>query len=281
MTRKLCRLAVIAASLSVLAMAFASSALAAGDPDHVSFTLEGCRLPAGETLPNGDGHFVCGDADYTTGNLGKNWNELDIVPFRATASSSSSQSQTYTVAIALDACDGGTCPPSFTNNELDPGSGHPGYDVIGSDDKANSGRPVVNAAKSDAGCAVTDTGQLSEVPGVGGTGQTIYRLLDITQPANSTCVFDWWGRLALGSHLYPGSSLHANLLNQNLGTSGIGAKDVSIPVKEILPQELKKDMSASKAVAYSWNVTKAPTPAKVDFDDSCATAGGASAQVQI
>jgi uncharacterized repeat protein (TIGR01451 family) len=266
MTRTL-RLAVVSAALCVLALAFTSSALAAGDPDHVSFTLEGCRLPAGETLPNGDGKFVCNDADYTTGNLGKNWNELDIVPFRATATSISNVDQTYTVAIALDACDGGTCPPSYTNGVLDAGSGHPGYDVIGSDDKVHNGRPVVNAT-SDAGCAVTDTGQLSEVPGVGGTGQTIYRLLTITQPANSTCVFDWWGRLALGSHLYPGSSLHANLLNQQLGTSGIGAKDVSIPVKEILPQELSKTMTATQGASYGWTVSKTGTD-NVNFNNSC------------
>jgi hypothetical protein len=40
-------------------------------------------------------------------------------------------------------------------------------------------------------------------------------------------------RLALGSHLFPGSSLHANLANQSLTTAGIGSKKVSIPVKEI------------------------------------------------
>ena len=48
------------------------------------YTLEGCRLAAGETLPNADGDFICQDADYTTGNLGKLWNELDLVPYRTT-----------------------------------------------------------------------------------------------------------------------------------------------------------------------------------------------------
>ena len=42
----------------------------------------------------------------------------------------------------------------------------------------------------------------------------------------------------------PGSSLHSNLANESLGTAGIGSKEVSIPVKEILPQELDKTMTA-------------------------------------
>ena len=42
------------------------------------------------TLPNGSGQFVCPDAAYTTGNLGKGWNELDLVPFRLRASAGNS-----------------------------------------------------------------------------------------------------------------------------------------------------------------------------------------------
>ena len=55
-----------------------------GAPDHVGLTLEGCRNNGTITLPNGDGNFICPDSAYTTGNLGKGWNELDLVPYRIT-----------------------------------------------------------------------------------------------------------------------------------------------------------------------------------------------------
>src|SRR5262249_17441412 len=209
-------------------MATATSAAATADPDGVNFTLEGCRNNGGITLPNSGGKFVCPNSAYTTGELGKGWNELDLVPFRITAKAGNSApgNQTYAVAIALDAFD----------------AGHPGYDVLSSDGPA--GAPVLNTALSGSSCtALTSTDQQTTT-GVGGIDQTIYRTLTITQPKNTTCVYDWYGRLALGSHLFPGSSLHANLLNQNLGTAGIGSKEVSIPVGEISPQELSKDMSA-------------------------------------
>ena len=247
----------------VLMATAAPAAAATADPDGVSFTLEGCRNNGDITLPNSGGKFVCPDSAYTTGNLGKGWNELDLVPFRITtdAGNSAPATQEYAVAIALDAFN----------------AGHPGYDVISSD--GAGGAPVLNAALSDSACtALTSTGQQTKTPGVGGIDQTIYRTLTITQSKNTTCVYDWFGRLALGSHLFPGSSLHANLLNQNLGTSGIGSKDVSIPVKEIAPQELAKDMSASQAQDNVWNITKSPTPAHLNFVNTCAAGGGALQQ---
>src|SRR5207302_9924256 len=63
--------------------------------------------------------------------------------------------------------------------------------------------------------------------------------------------------------------LHADLLNQMQSTSGIGAKDVSIPVKEISPQALSKDMSATQAGDFVWNLTKSSMPAQVSFGDVC------------
>jgi uncharacterized repeat protein (TIGR01451 family) len=252
--------------LPAILVATATPAAAAADPSGVSFTLAGCRNNGSITLPNSGGKFVCPDSAYTTGNLGKGWNELDLVPFRITASAGNSApaTQTYSVAIALDAFD----------------AGHPGYDVISSD---AGGAPVLNTSLSDNSCtALTSSGQQTLSPGVGGIGKSIYRTLTITQPKNSTCVYDWYGRLALGSHLFPGSSLHADLLNQNLATSGIGAKDVSIPVKEISPQSLNKDMSASQTQDNVWNITKSPTPAHLDFGNTCAAGGGpAQAPVSI
>ena len=221
------------------------------DPDHVQFTLEGCRLPAGATLPNSSGQFVCADADYTPGNLGKNWHELDLVPHRLTAQAG--PAQTYTVAIAADNRDGS----------------RPGYDVISV--------PVVNALLSTGTCAVSAGPQSLLTPGQGGVDVTIYRDLTITQSAGSHCVFDYFERLALGSHLFPGSSLHSNLLNQAHTTAGVGAREVPIPVNQILAQGMSKTMTATTGNSSVWNVTKDSLPTDVNFD-TCA--GGAMAQAR-
>src|SRR5215468_1551938 len=143
-------IATLALGLGVLPgvlMATATSAAAAtADPSGVSFTLEGCNNDGSIKLPIG-GKFVCPDSAYTTGNLGKGWNELDLVPYRITADAGNSApwTQTYAVAIALDAVD----------------AGRPGYDVLGSD--GAGGAPVLNTALSDASCsALTSTAQLTK-----------------------------------------------------------------------------------------------------------------------
>lgn len=71
------------------------------DPDSVAFTLEGCRNDGTITLPIG-GVFVCPDGAYTSGNLGKGWAELDLVPYRLTAKAGNSApaDQTFTIAYA-------------------------------------------------------------------------------------------------------------------------------------------------------------------------------------
>ena len=67
---------------TILLAATPASAVA---PVQVGFTLEGCNEPAIPSSYNPDtGDLVCNDADYTTGNLGKNWEELDLVPHRIT-----------------------------------------------------------------------------------------------------------------------------------------------------------------------------------------------------
>lgn len=246
----------------VLASLFGGAATAA-DPDHVSFTLEGCRNDGSFTLPIG-GEFVCDNSDYTTGNLGKGWNELDLVPHRLTASAGNAApaTQTYTVAVVLDAIDGGT----------------PGYDVISMAGALGLG---LNTALSSAACSVPAvSAELTVSPGIGGTDVSRYLLLTITQTKNTTCVYDFAGRLALGSHLYPGSSLHANLTNENLGTAGIGARDVSIPVKEILPQDLSKTMSALQNANHAWMLSKSG-PASVSFGDVCEVGAPQPQPVQI
>ena len=74
------------APLSPVATPLASAASSSGP----GYTLEGCQQDgphAGHiSLPNGDGTFICPDNAYTTGNLSKGWNELDLVPHRVTLS---------------------------------------------------------------------------------------------------------------------------------------------------------------------------------------------------
>lgn len=242
-------LAVVASGALGVAVV-AAPANAASPGTGTGYTLEGCRNDGTITLPDSSGDFICQKDVYSTGNLGKGWNELDLVPGRVTLSAGNSapSSQTVTFAIVVDRED----------------AGHPGYDVLSS--------PTLNTGLSSAtGCASFSASASQTVtPGLGGTDTSLYRLVTITGlPANTKCVFDFYARLALGSHLYPGSSLHFNLGNETLGVSGIGSKEVSIPVKEIAPQELSKDMSASQGSDHVWDITKSPTPARVSFADTC------------
>lgn len=216
----------------------------------VSFTLEGCRNDGSITFGL-DGPFVCPDADYTTGNLGKGWNELDLVPHRLTTSAGNQATATtdYSVYIAAD-------------YET---SGRLGYDVISV--------PEVNTDLSDASCSVSAGDQSTEGsatdPFGGGTDTVVYRELTIHQDQGTTCVFDYYERLALGAHEYPGSSLQSYMFDQE-GLTG-SKKTVSIPVNQIEPQSIDKDMSATQDADTPWNLTKAPTPATVNFGDICST----------
>ncbi len=154
----------------------------------------------------------------------------------------------------------------------------PGYDVISV--------PVLNDALSDDSCVLVNAtgGAVGQTvsPGLGAADTSIYRILTISQDKGTTCVFDYYQRLALGSHLYPGSSLHSNLANENLGTAGIGSKEVSIPVKEILPQELDKTMTAEVGQAYRWAIDKSADPAELTFANTCLdTAEALSQDVDI
>jgi hypothetical protein len=232
----------------------------------ISYTLEGCRNNGGVVLPDGNGHFVCADSAYTTGNLGKGWNELDLVPIRFTLAAGNKAPGDFSFALAVD----------------NKNAGHPGYDVLSSD---SGGTPVVNESLSSSSCGTLTAGaeQLA-TPGIGGIDTTLYRILNVTgQAPNSTCVYDAYARLALGSHLFPGSSLHFNLANTDLSTASVGGKEVSIPVKEIAPQELSKDMTASQSQPYVWNVTKSATPAHLSIGNTCdaANAGPASLDVTV
>jgi hypothetical protein len=249
--------------LGALLFAGAGSAYAFTEGRFVTSTLEGCRNDGTPpiVLPNGSGQYICPDAAYTTGNLGKGWNELDLVPHRLTTDLGTQSNATtdYDVYVAGDAIT----------------SGRIGWDVVSV--------PVVNAAKSDPSCSVSAGPQLTlgtaADPFGGGTDTVIYRQLTIHQAKGTTCVFDYYERLALGSHLYPGSSLQSYLAVQE-GLSG-SKKTISIPVNEILPQELSKDMAASQGSDHVWNLTKEPSPASVNFPNVCDDTAATSKAVTL
>jgi hypothetical protein len=245
----------VGALLPALLLAAAPSADAA-IPNGIGFTQEGCNNPGGGalTLPNSDGKFICPDADYTTGNLGKNWSELDLVPFRVTVSAGNSAptSSTFSFAVAVDNTDNGTT----------------GFDVLSA--------PELNTALSDPACTAPTVGAQTTA------NNQLLRLVTITIPKNTTCVYDYYARLAIGAHLYPGSSLHANLADDLTGsTSGIGTKAVSINPKEVAPQSISKDMTATQNSDHVWNVTKSPTPASLSFTNTCDPAAPLSQGVAI
>jgi hypothetical protein len=243
----------------------AANLAATADPDQITFELDGCRNTGSITLPNGNGDFICADSDYTSGNLAKAWNELDLVPFRVSLTNKAAD-QTYIFVVAGDYKNGA-------------GTG-PGWDVIS--------ELTLHASLSSASCPVHPTmGATTITPsggGAGGADQTIYRSVTLTQLANTTCVYDYYQRLALGAHDFNGSSLQVNLWNQNLGTQGIGQKRVSLPnnpSSSPAPQALNKDMTATQGSDHVWTIKKEPTPAHVDFANTCDTSASLSAAVSV
>lgn len=237
----------LALSMGVVALlGLAGSALLAfTQPAFVNTDIDACRLPVTNPPTPLPPTLICADAWYTDGNLGKSWNELDLVPHRLTTSlgNQAGATTTYNVYIAADYKDGG----------------YLGYDVISV--------PVVNAAKSDASCSVSAGPQQVTSGVTGGTDETVYRELTITQNKDTTCVFDWYQRLAIGASKFAGSNLQSYLFEQS-GLQG-GKETIPIPVKEIQPQELSKTMSASRDAETMWNITKVAEPGSIDFGDVC------------
>ena len=244
------------ALMALMLWAWAGPAAAAfTQGSFVNTTYEGCRLPAGATLP---ATLICADSDYTSGNLGKSWNELDLVPFRLTTSlgTQATATTTYDLYIAGD----------------NKAGGYFGYDVITV--------PKVNAAKSDASCKVTAGPQLVISGITGGTDDTVYRQITMQQAKGSTCVIDWVQRLAIGASKYAGSNLQGYIFVQE---DFKGSKStIPIPVKEILPQEMSKTMSATQNAERTWNLTKTASPGSLDFGDVCkAPAGPLTKSVEV
>ena len=78
----------------------------AQDSSGINFSFQGCRNDGSITLPNPNppyaGQYICPDTAYTGGELGKGWNELDLVPYRltTTAKKKATNPETYSVTIA-------------------------------------------------------------------------------------------------------------------------------------------------------------------------------------
>jgi hypothetical protein len=242
--RVIMMVAFVALASWLLAASGAHKATAASTAtyDGLSFRLQGCDLPVATVLPIA-GKFICPDAAYTDGNLGKNWSELDLVPHRIiiTAGNSAPATQTYTFRFAGD----------YFN------SGRTGWDFIENGFENVSG-----------GCTATIGPQQ---PPLNTNPAEIYRDITVTQAKNTVCQLDLYIRLSVGSHLFPGSSLHTNLLNDQGTTGGIGNKENSIPVNEIEPQTIAKDMAATRNSDHIWDLTKSATPASLDFGNVCDT----------
>ena len=231
------------------------AAVAAG-PAGISFNFQGCHgnesmLPAGDP-------YVCPTADYVSGNLGKQWRELDLVPMRLTAAANGSApaSQTYQVAVTAAALIGGV----------------PGFDYIS--------LPVLNAASSPS-CTAPVTAPsggagATVAPGVGTASTSIYRVLSITQARNTTCIYDYYQRLALGSHAIPGSKLHSDLASVTV--SGGVTSLTAIPGAKTNPLSVGKaagsfglaaTLGATQGAGYSWTVSKGSQPAQVGISNTC------------
>lgn len=250
-------------AFGIVPLAVAPLAVAADGPTGIGFTLEGCN--GSESLLPAAGPYVCPDADYTSGDLGKQWQELDLVPMRmvATASGSAPASQTYDVAITGAAYDK---------------KGAPGFDVIST--------PVLNTALSSASCAAATVSATATIaPGVNNDAVSIYRVLSVTQAADTTCVYDWYQRLALGSHAFSGSSLHCDVASVTRDGSGNvtalaampGSKTVPVPVNtNVAAPSIAVSLSATQGSGNSWSVGKSAQPGSLSMADTCDPEGRSS-----
>jgi hypothetical protein len=252
-------LACAALVLQVLAVAAAAPASATVFVEgvHVTADLKACNNDGTIVLPNGSGDFICDDADYQNGNLGKGWNELDLVPHRLQTDLGTQAAATtdYNMYAAADYQAGATP--------------RPGYDFISD--------LQVNSALSDASCSIS-TGTATTTSG-GGTLVILSRLLTIHQAKGTSCFFDYYQRLALGSHLFPGASLQSYAFSKADRSGANGT--LSLPVNQIAPQSISKDMTATQDSDHVWDVTKSPTPASLSFTNTCDPTGSLSQSVAI
>jgi hypothetical protein len=230
------------------------------DPDNAfSFDLEGCRLDKaneGTYDPTATPPVLTCDTEatwpdgadaYTDGNLGKEWNELDLVPHRVGSDSSglTELEQTFQIIIGADYL-------------VDDSPLKIGYDRIVNFEF----NPDVSTGTA-AQCQLTLIGGNSTGDfGIGGAMEQIVQVLEITQAANVRCVWDYVERLAITSSLVSGSS------NRSYVVAGTGEQSVPIP-SDIQPQQLAKEMSAVEDSLIKWTIMKDADPANFDFGNTC------------
>ncbi|KHT64203.1 hypothetical protein RJ45_08000 [Photobacterium gaetbulicola] len=246
-------------------------------PSTVQFTFEGCRndgdptlLADRNSLPNDDGNYTCqdpnalggADTPYTSGNLGKGWDELDLVPFRLIAVNGDSAGVvTYDIRVAADNQD----------------NGNAGYDQIVDVQIIGGG---LDNDFSDASCTLVSVGAPVVTNQVtGGADDVVYRELRISQGPNTTCVIDWANRLAIGASQYPGSSLQAYIFEQEGFQQG--RRTITIDVDENQAFGVRKDMAATVGDGIVWNMTKQATPTTLNLGNTCDTTQENSAAATI
>jgi hypothetical protein len=250
---------------AILAMSSAFAQLPL--PDHIGFKLQGCRFYAGITLPDTftPPEIICHPDDpgkpddaYTDGNQGKGWAELGLVPFRLTTTSGAqSTTPDYQITIAADYQDNSGTHPL-------------GFDIISAVQKDPE-----SLTPSDGSCSVSSSTQIGPPPitntaagGIGpgltgGSLSSIYEIVTLHQAAGSTCYWAWWQRLAIGSHLYSGSSLQSYLFQ---GVFQGGKETVPLPVVQCnnqpncapspAPQSISKDMTATaQGPGNTWSLS--------------------------
>jgi hypothetical protein len=252
-------LVAVLAMVAALVAVIAPTSAVATSPSQVTITWNGCRGDTDSYIATGDANtpFVCGDDQYTGGNLGTGWAELDLVPYRLTTEIKDQTGVTTSYDLR------------WTGDYFDAQGNGPGYDFITV--------PMVNPDLSDSSCAIT-VGSLT----INADQTLIYRPVHISQDLNTTCVFDTDYRIAVGASTMPGAALHAHTTNETGGTQNVGSRDVPINPGNIAPQSINKDMSASQGSDHVWDITKSPTPASLDFGNTCdVTAGSHSLGVQI
>jgi hypothetical protein len=239
------------------AMSFTSVAHAA-DPVQVQMTLEGCNRPAVAAL-------CTYDDDFTTGNLGKNWAELDYVPYRLTMHNNGGAQQ-FSIRLSSDFLLNGTHGYDFIK---------PGWDGTYTDGTA----PMFSAGCGDA---TVDTATLGGDPSptgvVGGVDKvkTIKVTVDMADEAD--CLISYQVRLSIEAHDYSGASLQSQVLEADYDS--IGQRTVSIFVNEIAPQVAGIEATASRTNNYIWTVGKTGDgPLVIDSCDPDATEPNANYEV--
>jgi len=226
----------------------ATAANAAGNPVQVNSTLEGCRRPA--ALAKCTYNAQQNQSDFTTGDLGKEWAELDFVPHRLTLQNNGAD-QTFSIELAAD---------NMLNGKL-------GYDLIKQGWDSTFNTAAVNMFTGDCGASPSVTEANNHESGiVGGIDTTLTTKLTLHLAPGDVCFVSYEVRLGLGAHLFSGSSLQTQILNGD--DTSAGQKTVSIPVKEIAPQVATTTASASTNTNFTWAVNKSATPDTININ-SC------------